>query len=359
MKFSKLITTVALILYPPIGSAQVGQVAGWIAAGFTGKQILTEARRLVTETSSQAENTGNALMGRFANEGSVLIQTIDVSANRSLDKAIKSVDEQTRLLYLRLDEVMALAKAAEGRVYEEKESALVDVALRVGDLPFANSPTFIQSILGVAHLQGEGNYPLTVIATGLGPGAVDRTTSIKLFINGVAVTPDNADSTRSNRITFQIRNEDLRKFFKPKSIAFVPARIDLTTKKKGLLYVLAHPEKISAPFNLILFPRYAGDFRIEFTIPQYEWKPIKTIQDEWASPDCGEGKCNVRHVLKVSVPHGNTPKLGNQRIASFRKQCVPNWGPAACGWSYDEGTSISSDGTGASFNIRHDGEKVT
>jgi hypothetical protein len=47
--------------------------------------------------------------------------------------------------------------------YEEKESALVDVGLRVGDLPFANNPTFIQSgILGTAHLEGEGSYPLTV-----------------------------------------------------------------------------------------------------------------------------------------------------------------------------------------------------
>jgi rubredoxin len=139
----------------------------------------------------------------------------------------------------------------------------------------------------------------------------------------------------------------------------VPARIDLVTKKNGIFYKFSQPEKLSATFNLILFPKYAGEFTIEYTVPQYGWKFVKTIQDEWPSPDCGESKCNVRHVLKISVPHGNVRKLGNQRIGSISKRCVPNWGPAACGWSYDEGTSISADGTSASFNVRHDGEKVT
>lgn len=349
---------------PGPAHAQVGIIAAGITAGLTGNQLLDKARTLVSETLNQAENTGNALLGRAGNEMSVLIATIDVVAGRQLDRSFKELDDKTKQAFAKLNELTLIAENAGSRVYEEKEAAMVDLAARIGDLPLAKEDIFIQTILGAAQLEGDGAYPLTVIATGLGPGAAKKKVSLKVYVKGLEIAPDTTDPTRSNRLVFRMGNEVLKPHFKPGQVTMVPARIVLSVTTPKWWGLSSDTQTVDAPFSLALFPRDAGILRVTVDEPTFVWQPAAPVEDYWASPDCGQGKCGggVTHTLQVKVAGGNSPKMGNRRIVSFSRRCVAYWGPRACEWSYPEGGNdgytSAPDGASMTLQMRHTGERV-
>ncbi len=334
-----------------------GTVAATAIAGKTAQKLIETARSEANGLLAEAENTGNVLLVRAADELNLTAENVARLLAKQMDVAFEELDEDKRDLLLGLASATKVANDLGDKAYTFKDTLALDVRSILGTIPFVKDKLVLQRISGMSIIHGKPIYKLTIIGSYVGLPGEDHHTELGLSINGEEIKGLRVDPKEIHLAEILIPSEEIEPLFNSKSLAIVPVELTIkqTFKERlwGFLWNRDKEKEYSAKLNLTLYPGYAGKLE---SIARYQvlgWKRVEDIErtmthEDHCSNDC-RGHHGTTHEVAVGV-RGNTshPNIGDKCIvgASYRQDS------GTVGYSVFEGVRVSSDKSRATLRMR-------
>lgn len=199
----------ATCVLPPVANAVVLEVTAVMLA-LTGGDILKAAEVKVNQKMAEVKSYGNGLVSQGVAGLNIGIQGARVNAEALLDKPLRELKESERNIFLRIKEATDTLDDLADKAYRLEEVANVDASLLLGQIPLIKDATFISSIGGLSVLQGDRDHKVTVVGTGLGPGADGVVARIDVLRGGRVLQPSRVDSSKHNTTAMYFSPQSLR-----------------------------------------------------------------------------------------------------------------------------------------------------
>lgn len=260
---------------------------------------LQKTRDTVTNTASNARESGNALLARLANELSVALANTELRLGDTLQVAMGSLSREDRALLANLDRFRRTVEEIRPTAFDLKDALVLDVTNVLEGLPLVKYDFFLQRIDGIVQLRRDGGeYRLRFWGKNLGPQSGRSASTVKhLWIDGKEV-PFRVNRTQANVSEVWIGSQALEKLFAAHDLRVVEAKVGieaLHTHRKWIGSSQA-VEETAFPFYISLMPQYYGHVKVTYYRPVYEWK--KALENEpifWVTPDHDQHGGDVRH----------------------------------------------------------------
>jgi hypothetical protein len=314
-------------------TAVVGGAAGLI----TGKSLIGDADQAVANRMAQAEQIGNGLVDQGVTRLSVLTEAARQAGQDTLQKGLGEMNSQERMLFQELQNLTQEVEAGKQDAYDIGQVTAIDVSSTLDQVPLIKGATYISTIRGLSVLNWREQHVIYVIATGLGPGRADETTSVTFTVDGKPIQPTNVDLSKANRGAYTFSTASLRGDANISEITSRKAVITLIRKKRGLF---EKQKVVNTPILLTFYPQKAGVVTFSYGIPQFEYRKVSRKEEPaHVTSDCGNGKCDrTEGFATTPVSNGDIadPPEGNRKVANAAIRCgEPWWDPAGCGYVYD------------------------
>ncbi len=346
-----LITILLSFLSPIPAYGTTGTV---IVAGLIGDKILSEfleeARQAVNKALADAKHFGDALMARAANELSVLIELAAINFGHSLDKPIKTLQEEHRkFLQAVYDSQKSIENFSRG-VYEFKDSVVLDIREMTKYL--VGEKYYIQRVDGLSQIVGLAEYRIVINGVGFGPDSEKHKSSLELMIDGKNIETFRVLKSQASQTVIYIQSSAFKPFLEKKKIAIVPLTIIMKTKDKKRFLVLGskwEENSYKLPLWISIFPKLAGQIKVKYRLPIYGWVDdrIQTIYD--TNPDMCHCSKNCSKWSGIGMSACTSVVGGNKKVPGYERvsrvvswRCVSNLN--ACGFDRNLTTEISDNG---------------
>ncbi len=347
-----------------------GVVVGSAVAAKVGRDLVNQLQATGAALIGQGEASGNAMMIRAGNEMTVLAQNLLSIAGNEIDKRVDHMTAQLQPVMAQAQSLLDHKDELVKGVYDIKDSAVLDLRSFAAGYPLG-SRFFVQKIDGSAQLnRAAGSYSISVWGVALGQDSDKIRSDVRLSING-SILSAQRDGTQANIASFTIAADSLNPLFKQKQVATAKAEFIVTQRTKGWFF-WSRPTTYRVPFTLVLFPRYAGQLKLNIVQPTYAWValPDNPQKQDKATGDHNCAKCtdppHVPYVLTIEVPSSKqaTPQEGDQRLVSKNASCEGH----ACPWTslssldfYEGNTRVTAQwlvwGSPVTLHLRADAER--
>jgi hypothetical protein len=311
---------------PQPAQAQLGEIIG----GLVGAYLINKAKEAAHELLADAENRGNALSARLANELSVAAMNTTLLLGDQLNTQVRNMSRQNVILMVNLFQMTQSAKTMIRDVYKLKDTFILDIRALTANVPFSGDPFYIQRIDGVMQLKKKSDYFMDVYGVGLGPASGKVRSSIELKIGDETQQNIYIEQIEANRATMRIPNGTLDSHFDPTAPAFLDISIEVDQEVKRFFggWKKSH---YSIPLRLTLMPLQAGSVTVTAKIPKRDWVPIEPEIQLRTTANLHDQDRHETYELQIKVPGGHTPSIvGDKKLSNLRFGCLSG---DVCRWS--------------------------
>ena len=342
LMFSLVLTTSCNQSPDPVTSAVGGAVTV-----VTGQALIDKADKAVENRMVQGTEIASGLIDQIATQLSILTDAARQATQDTLGKSLSEMNAQERLAFQQLQNATALLESATTGAYDIEQVANIDISNTIAMIPLIPHAIYISSIRGLSVLNWENTHQIVVLATGLGPGRADQTTTVTFTIDGKAVTPTIADLSQANRGIYTFPTAALLGNNARDRITNHVMVVTLDVMRKSLLKT--EKKQVKTPIFLSFYPQTAGEATVSYSVPTASYVSVGRKEQEFRTKDCGENRCggganetmHTDPVVNGEIPN---PPLGNRKVANPSIACGdPKWDPSGCG--YVRGLAAKVDST--------------
>ncbi len=323
MKSSIKYLLIAVLAFLPIVYA--GVVTPTVS-GMAVSDLLDQAEDIVDKTLGNAENTGSALIANSANQLQVAIEIARINFGSEINKTVGSLKEEHRLAFQRLHDLSKEVESFEGKIYELKDSTVLDIRALIKDFPIIDGENyFVQSVSGLSQLRKPDRYTITINGTGFGTSSEKYRSSIKLFKAGREITSDlysvQEDRANQSKVLMDsgiFQNSDEKIIFEKISL-----KIKIQQKKQvlGFLWSYWSESEYNLPLIMSIFPPVAGTIEVNSNEQLYGWVKITrhTFSETGGNNHCSKNckkHVGTHYDRCYSVTGGNQTVVGYKRITN-------------------------------------------
>lgn len=340
-----------------VSIAATGKVAASVIAKETVESLIESARREATSLMAEAENTGNVLLVRAADELNLTADNIDRMFSKQLKSTFEEVDEDKRDFLIGLASATNAASELGDKAYTLKDTLALDVRSILGDIPFVKESLVLQRVSGLSVISGKEKIKIKVIGSYVGLPGEDHSTSLSVSVNGGLIEGLEVDPAEIHMAYIYIPSSAVADYLIDNKPARVPVTLNVDQKFKkrlfGFLWYVDYEKNYKADLNLTLYPKYAGTVDVVARHQILGWKPAPSIERDMTHSDHCSKKCGNHHgtTHEVSiVVNGDSSDLqvGHKRIVIASCSRIAG----VSGYSVDEGTGVSQDKSSAKCKIR-------
>lgn len=346
-KWFSALLMLCVLSVPSLSRAQVVEAAVLV---LTGKEILDTAEVKVNQKLAEVENLGNGLVSQSIAGLNVAIQGARVNGEALLSKSLKAMSEAERSAFLAIRDATSKLDELGDKAYRLEEVANVDALALLGGIPLIKDATFISSVRGLSVMNGREEHRVTIIGSGLGPGADGVVAGVQVAHAGTLLMPTRVDMSAHNTAVMYFSTKAFEPHFKPDEVVTLPLEIKLTVTRSRLGGLWKQKKEVSSTLPFTLYPELLGRATVTAEVPVFEW--VRTGSDiaKWRMRDCGGGRCGGGGVVeeRFATPpaEGNTPVVGYRRVVNARCACgVPWFAPQACEYSSPVSCEVIANGT--------------
>lgn len=185
------------------------QVTGGAVTDVTGDFLIKKADKAVENRMIQGKSIASGLIDQTATQVSVLTDAARQASKEVLSKTLTEMNTQERLAFQQLQDATARLEGMKDAAYDIEQVANIDVSNTVSMIPLIPNAIYISSIRGLSVLNWEKDHKITILATGLGPGRADQSTTVTFTIDGKLLTPTNVDISEANRGIYTFSTDSL------------------------------------------------------------------------------------------------------------------------------------------------------
>ncbi|MBF4472040.1 hypothetical protein [Flavobacterium sp. HJJ] len=283
------------------------EIIGVIAGGEYVKNILKQFEVTSNQLMSNANNTGNALIAKTANELDVTAKNLNLLLEKDLDKTFSKLSSENQKLLNQIESFRLTAEKMTNSTFELKDAMVIDVKKIVGDIaPWAKSSFFVQRVDGITQLkQEQADYRMKVMGIGFGFNSDKYESRIKtLKINGDIITnfSENKLSASESEIVISYSTINNKTINGKNSQIKVIATIETKTKK-GLIFKNWVVKDFNLPITITILPRQICSVHLSYTSPKLDWVTIVPFsQYNYTTPNHHQEKKPIIHYT-YEQPH--------------------------------------------------------
>lgn len=318
-------------------------------------RIIEKAESASKSVLGNAENSGDTLLVRSADQLNLSASNIKRILGDEIDKSINRLSEEKRQLLVDLDEKTDRLERGIVDFQSISDTASLDLRSILGDSWFSKNRLVMQRMRGLTQVQG-ATRPIILTGSYIGTSGSDHKSEVTVSVQGKIIHTQNSPQSL-HELRIGIAPEILQAYFLSNVESFVPIKFHVNQEfRKCKLFVFCAWESRSYDVgaHLILFPKYAGDIKVSVQSRKYGWKNTGNLiaRRTGGSNHCESG-CRghqgTTYGVSVDVSGGvkSNQISGDQKIIQVIScKCVSG----ECGYDVFNGTSINSRATSASCN---------
>lgn len=246
-----------------------------IAGGEYVNDILKQFEITSNQLMNNANNTGNALIAKTANELDVTAKNLNLLLEKDLEKTFNQLNRENQKLLNQIESFRLTAENMTNATFELKDAMVIDIKRVVGDLaPWTRSGFFVQRVDGITQLkQDQADYRIKVMGIGFGFNSDKNESRIKtLSINGNEIETFSENKLSANEtevmVPYSIINNNT---FEDKN-AQITIKINIETKtKKGFIFKKWKVKNFNLPLTITILPRQICSVKVSYTPTKFDW----------------------------------------------------------------------------------------
>lgn len=323
----------------------------------TVESIIESARREASRLMANAENSGNVLITRAADELNLSAENVARLLSKETDKLFEEIEQDKRDILIGLASATNTAKSLGNQAYTLKDTFVLDLRTVLGDIPFVKESLVLQRISGLSLIAGRQTYKIEILGSYIGLPGEDHGSTLSILVDGNKLEGLEVDPKEIHLAELRIPSTSIKEYFQTESAVRVPItlRVQQTFKERlwGFLWEVERTKEYDSKLNLTLYPSYAGLIDIVARHQEYGWKKIETAErsmthSDHCSSDCDDHYGTIYSVTISETGNTSNPQLGDRRITNA--SCKRTGGIS--GYSVHEGTNVSEDKSTATCSIR-------
>ena len=337
---------------PAAGSLVTGEITKK-----TAKDIINEAETAAQNLLSQAERTGNALLGRLGNELSVAAANAALVVGDEADRVINKLSREVSPIVASLNELIDTANGFTKGAFELKDAAVLDLRSALGDVRFFVSRTdfMVQRIDGLMQIERTtaAEYKFSISGLGVGTDTSKMRNHVSQFLIDGKPVEFVESRSRANKTDLNLPNTALRGFFNRTKLVFLPVQITVDVETKKTLGGWK-ARSYTVPLRLALMPKTAGRVTVSWANDKLDWVNVLPEPSKYThtTPDhnCHSGDCRF------------FPESGQQRVPGNQRFVNPKvfgCGGEGCPWTRNSRATILGGGTILEFWTEAQGSPAT
>lgn len=326
-----------------VSFSQGGAIAV-IAGGEYVKNILKQFEVTANLLMSNANNTGNVLIAKTANELDVTAKNLNLLLEKDLEKTFSSLSTENQKLLNQIESFRLTAEKITNSAFELKDAMIVDIKKVAGDIaPWSKSTFFVQRVDGITQIkQEQADYRIRIMGIGFGFNSDKYESGIKsVTVNGTAISGFTENKLSANESELVISYSMINNQVAEAKNSQMKLLVTVETKvKKGFLKKKWVAKDYTLPVTVTILPRRICAVSVSYTIPKSDWVTVVPFsQYNYTTPNHHQSKKPIVHFT-----YEQEHKLpDNQRFLAP----VPNYQSASgegCPWTSFNAIDVLQNG---------------